>query len=225
MASASLSSVDFADIQGIVRFGYKYMTEACYVLLEIKDAGAARVWLGSAPISSAREQKPPPKTALQVAFTAAGLQALGVPLAVMSGFSSEFVSGMAGEDSRSRRLGDVGANAPVSWRWGSAGRIPHLVVMFFSEPDGLASWMSTLCDRAWDSAFHVVDTLATTNLHGKEPFGFTDGISEPELDWQFRQPFVADQLTYTNTIALGECLLGFKNEYRKIYGSSVHRSR
>ncbi|HMJ61032.1 MAG TPA: hypothetical protein VK493_04685, partial [Bryobacteraceae bacterium] len=76
MASASLSNIDFADvdfgdIQGIVRFGYKYMTEASYVLLEIQDAGAARVWLGSAPISSARVQKPAPTTALQVAFTAA----------------------------------------------------------------------------------------------------------------------------------------------------------
>jgi Dyp-type peroxidase family len=215
VASASLNSVDLADIQGIVRFGYKYMTEASYVLLEIKDAGAARVWLGSAPISSAREQKPPPKTALQLAFTAAGLQALGVPPTVMSGFSSEFVAGMAGEDSRSRRLGDVGANAPANWLWGSPGRTPHLLVMFFAEPDGLASWMRSLCDRAWDSAFRVIDTLATTDLHGKEPFGFTDGISEPALDWEFRRPFVADQLTYTNTIALGECLLGFKNEYGK----------
>jgi len=47
-----MNGVDFSDIQGIVRFGYKHMTEACYVLLEIKDAAAARIWLGSAPISS-----------------------------------------------------------------------------------------------------------------------------------------------------------------------------
>jgi Dyp-type peroxidase family len=215
VASASLTNVDFADIQGIVRFGYKHMTEACYVLLQIKDAKAARVWLGSAPISSAREQKPSPETALQVAFTAAGLQALSVPAAVMSRFSNEFLSGMTGEDSRSRRLGDVGANAPASWRWGSPGQMPHLVAMFFALPGGLGSWMGTLRDRAWESAFRVVDTLETTDLHGKEPFGFTDGVSEPELDWQLRRPFVADQLTYTNMIALGECLLGFRNEYGK----------
>jgi Dyp-type peroxidase family len=215
VASASLTPVDFADVQGIVRFGYKYMTEASYALLEINDANAARVWLGSAPISSAREQKPPPPAALQVAFTAPGLQALGVPGAVISGFSNEFISGMAGEDSRSRRLGDVGANAPASWRWGVAGTAPHLIVMFFAQPGGLTSWMNTLCDRAWDSAFRVIDTLPTTDLRGKEPFGFTDGISEPELDWEIRRPFVADQLMYTNTTALGECLLGFKNEYGK----------
>jgi Dyp-type peroxidase family len=216
VANASLSSVDFADIQGIVRFGYKYMTEACYLLLEIKDAGAARVWLAGAPVSSAREQKPPPATALQVAFTAPGLQALGVPPAVMAGFSSEFLSGMTGEESRSRRLGDFGANAPGNWRWGGNPRAtPHLVVMFFAQPGKLGAWMGALRDRIWESAFHVIHTLETTDLHGKEPFGFTDGISEPELDWELRRPFIADQLSYGNLIALGECLLGFKNEYGK----------
>ena len=33
VAGAFMNGVDFADIQGIVRFGYKHMTEACYVLL------------------------------------------------------------------------------------------------------------------------------------------------------------------------------------------------
>jgi Dyp-type peroxidase family len=209
-----MNGVDFSDIQGIVRFGYKHMTEACYVLLEIKDTAAARIWLGSAPISSANAQQPPPTTALQAAFTAAGLHALDVSARVMAGFSSEFLSGMTAEESRSRRLGDVGANSPASWRWGgNPAQTPHLVVMFFAAPSGLGPWMGTLRDRNWESAFRVIDTLETTDLHGKEPFGFTDGISEPELDWELRRPFVADQLTYTNRIALGECLLGFKNEY------------
>ena len=65
----------------------------------------------------------------------------------MSGFSNEFLSGMTAEESRSRRLGDVGANSPASWRWGGPGQTPHLVVMFFAQPGGLGSWMGTLCDR------------------------------------------------------------------------------
>lgn len=216
MASTSVSRVDFADIQGIVRFGYKHMTKACFLLLEIKDATAARVWLGRAPVSSAKEQKPPPPTALQIAFTASGLRAIGTPEAVLAGFSSEFLSGMTGEESRSRRLGDVGANAPAGWRWGgNPQHVPHLAAMFYAEPGRLNGWMSTLQDRIWESAFRVIDTLQTTDLHGREPFGFADGISEPELDWELRRPFVADQLTYTNQLALGECLLGFRNEYGK----------
>ena len=41
MAGAAVSAqapraVDYADVQGIVRFGYKHMTEACYLLLRIR---------------------------------------------------------------------------------------------------------------------------------------------------------------------------------------------
>ena len=67
------NAVDFGDVQGVVRYGYKHMTEACYYLLRIKDAAAARAWLRTAPISSAAESKPPPSVATQVAFTARGL--------------------------------------------------------------------------------------------------------------------------------------------------------
>jgi deferrochelatase/peroxidase EfeB len=208
-------SVDLGDIQGLVRFGYKHLTEAKFVLLQIADVVAARVWLGSAPVSTAREQQPPPETALQVAFTAGGLLALGVPPAVVSGFSHEFLVGMAAEPSRSRRLGDVGVNEPAQWLWGGAGPVPHLVAMFFAQKGKLDPWMGTLCDRAWQTAFRVVNYLETSDLEGKEHFGFADGISQPSLDWDLKRPFVADQLTFTNLLALGEFLLGYRNEYGK----------
>ena len=47
------SAVDDADVQGIVRFGYRRMTEATYALARIKNVEAARAWLRSAPITSA----------------------------------------------------------------------------------------------------------------------------------------------------------------------------
>src|SRR5882757_3061076 len=160
-ANTPASNVDLGDIQGLVRFGYKHMIEAKFVLLQITDVVAARVWLGSAPVSTAREQQPPPETALQIAFTASGLLALGVPQEVASGFSNEFLTGMAGEQSRSRRLGDTGVNEPAQWLWGSGDRVPHLVVMFFAQPGKLDAWMGTLRDRAWQTAFRVVNYLET----------------------------------------------------------------
>ena len=39
--SANASAVDFSDIQGIVRFGYGQLKEATFLLLKIRDAGAA----------------------------------------------------------------------------------------------------------------------------------------------------------------------------------------
>ena len=117
----SASVVDYSDIQGVVRFGYGPLTEASFLLLKIRDARIARSWLSTAPIASAVELTKAPQTALQVAFTREGLQALGVADDVMAGFSAEFLSGMSGQESRSRRLGDVGANSPQGWRWGGSG--------------------------------------------------------------------------------------------------------
>ena len=79
--------VDYGDVQGLVRFGYKRMSEASYALVRVKSVAAARSWLRSAPISSAATIDPPPSTAMHVAFTATGLEALGVSASVLAGFS------------------------------------------------------------------------------------------------------------------------------------------
>ena len=57
------SMVDYADVQGPVRFGYGHMTSASYALVRVKNKAAAKAWLRSAPITTAVAQKPPPKTA------------------------------------------------------------------------------------------------------------------------------------------------------------------
>jgi deferrochelatase/peroxidase EfeB len=208
------SQIDYSDVQGLVRFGYKSMTEACYVLLRIRDLEAARSWLGVASITTAVEVDPPPSTAMQVAFTAAGLKALGVADAVLSGFSSEFLAGMM-EESRSRRLGDVGNSAPSQWVWGNSDRVPHLVVMFLAKPGLLEKFVATSTGKAWNDAFEVLRSLDTSDLGGFEPFGFTDGISQPQLDWAQERDVAGGQLYYTNMAALGEFLLGYRNEYNK----------
>ncbi|GAC1402583.1 MAG: peroxidase [Candidatus Velthaea sp.] len=207
--------LDFADVQGIVRFGYKHMTEACYFLLRIKDLVAARAWLLAAPITNAAEQTPPPPVALQVAFTSPGLAALHVPAAVIAGFSNEFITGMAEDESRSRRLGDVGTNAPSTWRWGAGAGVPHLIIMAFAQAGGLAAYTSGLTDRIWDEAFEVVTCLNTSDLGGIEPFGFTDGVSQPVPDWERTRDATGFQYTYGNLVALGEILLGYRNEYHR----------
>src|SRR4029079_15403255 len=96
-AAMTYSMVDYADVQGLVRFGYGRMTSASYALVRVKDVASAKAWLRAAPGTSAVEQKPPPTTALQIAFTAPGLTRLGLPPSVIKGFSREFRGGMAQE--------------------------------------------------------------------------------------------------------------------------------
>jgi deferrochelatase/peroxidase EfeB len=208
------SEVDYSDVQGLVRFGYGKMKEGSYVHLRVKDVTAARAWLRNARITSAVATTPPPSTAMQVAFTAAGLQALGVAPSVLAGFSAEFLTGMA-EENRARRLGDIGSNAPSQWEWGYATNSPHLMVMFYAEPGRLQAFVHDSKGNAWDAAFEEQRWLGTGDLDGVEPFGFTDGISQPQIDWERRRDVTSPQLDYGNAVALGEFLLGYPNEYNK----------
>ena len=208
----TVSSIDYSDVQGLVRYGFGGMTECCFYLVKVKDARAASSWLTSAPVTTAEEKSPPPTRALQIAFTSGGLEALGVPAEVIQGFSSEFVSGMTGDENRSRRLGDSGANTPDSWRWGHEENVPHLLIMIYAKQD-LSSWEQSVKSEPWDAAFEVIDRLATSQLGEREPFGFVDGISQPSVDFDRRRRVSGDQLQYSNLLALGEFLLGYPNEY------------
>lgn len=214
MASVAMTKADYADVQGLVRFGYGKMTRASYALVQVKDATAARSWLRSAPVTNAVAMDPPPKTALNVAFTALGLRALGVTESIIAAFSHEFRAGMA-QESRARQLGDVGNNAPSNWKWGNSGREPHAVVMFFAEPRAFDSFVRNSTGPAWSEGFGEPHWLETENLDGVEPFGFADGISQPQIDWERQRDVTQPQIDYSNVVAIGEFLLGYPNEYNK----------
>ena len=210
-----MREVDYADVQGLVRFGYGQMTNASYLLVRVKNTDAAKAWLRSAPVTTAVAQKPPPKIATNIAFTAPGLEALGVPEPIIAAFSHEFVGGMA-QESRSRQLGDVGQNAPSNWLWGNQGEEPHALVMFFGQPAEFDSFVQGSKDQNWNAAFEEMTSLGTSNLDGDEPFGFADGISQPQIDWEQQLKRPCTQMGYTNVVALGEFLLGYPNEYGKV---------
>ena len=207
------AAVELDDIQGLVRFGYKYHTQTCFLLLRVKDPDAARAWLGSAPVSSASAAPSPPATALQLALSSEGLRALGVASDIVESFSAEFVSGMGSEPSRARRLGDVGTNAPGQWQWGTGARVPHVLVLLYALPGQLDAWQR-LIEAQCAAGFDTLARLPCGDMRGFEPFGFVDGISQPLADWNRERPVVdAEQPNYSNLTCLGEFLLGYPNEY------------
>ena len=207
------TAVDLGDIQGLVRFAYKHHTEAIFLLLRIKDPAAARQWIAAAPVASAQTQDPLPPTVLQLAFTHAGLRALELPEDIAAAFSMEFVDGMSGNPNRSHRLGDVGPNDTAQWEWGAAGRIPHVGVFLYALRGRLKPWQDAI-EVQIEPGFELMGRLSTSDMGGLEPFGFIDGISQPQLDWGRERAVLDDkQLSYTNLSCLGEYLLGYPNEY------------
>ena len=159
-------SVELDDVQGLVRFGYKHLTEACFLLLRVKDPAAARAWLAQAPITNAIKADPLPQTALHVAFTSEGLRALEVACDLREGFSAEFVAGMASDAARARRLGDVGANDPSSWRWGAGERVPHVAVLLYAKSGRLAAWEREI-EAQCAAGFVRIERLSTSDDTGQ----------------------------------------------------------
>jgi deferrochelatase/peroxidase EfeB len=212
--SSGISAVDRGDIQGLAAFAYNKLTQARYVLAQVKDPAAARRWCAHANASTAELLPAAPDTAMQLAFTAEGLRALGIAENVLAGFSPEFIEGMAGSDNRSRRLGDIGRNTPHYWLWGKKETAPHIAVLLYAKT-ALDAWQRTVLGDRWLEAFRTLGCLETSDMGGVEPFGFRDGISQPVLDWPRQREVNGDQLQYTNIVSLGEFILGYPNEYGK----------
>lgn len=209
------SDFNFEDLQGLLRFGHGKLTETCFMLLNITDVDAAKQWLSTAPVSRAIATDPPPDTALQIAFSVEGLRALKLKESVIADFSDEFITGMAGDESRSRRLGDVGNNAPEYWEWGgNKTKVPHILLLLYARKDGLESWCATVEGEYFSRAFQLLSQLPTQHIGEIEPFGFADGISQPTIDWMQTQSVdLHERDRYSNLLAAGEMVLGYPNEY------------
>lgn len=207
--------MEFEDVQGILRFSHNHLKSAGFLLLRVTDPGAAKAWLATAPVTNAAAVDPPPNRALQIALTCEGLKALNVTDSIIQGFSVEFVAGMHGDENRSLRLGDIGDSAPAKWLWGAEQNLPHILIMLYADPAEFEEWRRQILNEC-ATGFNLIDhgNLDTTDMHGREPFGFVDGISQPSIDWQGeRVTRTQEEIEYTNLSCLGEFLLGYPNEY------------
>ena len=159
--------VERPDIQAFAYTGFGSLSGAAYLLLRVVDAPSARGFLGELKIASIEDlEQAKLAEATQCAITAAGLRALGVDESVVSRFNPEFVEGMAGNPNRSRRLGDIGANAPDKWTWGVGDREPHALLMLFARPESIGDLVRETREAAERSGFAAIEALPTDG-HGR----------------------------------------------------------
>lgn len=220
-AAGGLVPEALADIQGLVTSGFGHLPCSAYLFLRVAEPAAGRNWLGgllpdlttSAPWPHRADgsvRKPAETRCL--ALAAGGLRALGLTDGVLETFPLEFVEG-ADSPERSRILGDVGPSEPALWEVGGRAN-PVDAILILNAVD--RSSLERLTEREvarWETAGAgpvVGREVGQVATHGREHFGFRDGIARVEL-----------QRVHGQGIQDGEFVLGYANEYGYLPASPV----
>ncbi len=216
------------DIQSLVLTGFPEHDHACFVLLAVVNPALARQWVARLAGIVSTTAVRPKQGAVNVAFTAAGLRALGLPAEAIATFQIEFQEGMAGrspppasagtaESHRSRILGDTGASDPATWVWGGPAQpATHaLLTIYATSADELAQLLEAERSQYQGlKELYVRDTLKLPDR--REHFGFADGIAQPDVEGsgaRTRKDGAA------SPVKAGEFVLGYTNEYGKLPAS------
>jgi Dyp-type peroxidase family len=213
---APLPGVETGDIQGNVLHGYgKKLPCARYVPVCVPHAEAGRELLKGllANVTRADHWKDAPPRALNIAISHRGLQALGVPAALLRRFPPEFVEGMA---ARAHRLGDAGPGAPEHWD-AELRAVELLVIEYAADPDQLQRGHAQLESEAKAAGVALGRPIDAALLpKSREHFGYRDGLGQPAIDLA---PSANDagqgvraRFGRERSLALGEFVHGYRDE-------------
>ncbi len=179
-ADMALAAIDLDAIQGNVLPGFDVQHQAL-VFVAFPDSAAGRAWIAALqPMVTAGSQVAGASGAMvNLAFTHAGLSALGLPSADLGSFPDAFREGMR---RRADLLGDRGESDPASWPQ-VYRQSSHAVVIVAAHDvaaiDGAVEVQRRLAIAHRVEVVHVQRGDARADQPGHEHFGFRDGISQP----------------------------------------------
>jgi deferrochelatase/peroxidase EfeB len=226
--------IDWKEVQGIVLSGYPDKRSTRYYLLTIVDVAAARAWLsdelkrgtisfaddhmkaeGQKKAEDGKKAKDGENAdrSVNIAFTRAGLEKMGLLQDAVDTFPWDFRDGMA-SPLRRRILGDFDRNDPSKWEWGRCDQDLHILVMVHAKKTKLATCAAKLEGR-WKSVFlQPPIELSEGYLPNdtREHFGFADGLSQPAIETSPRSQKLRERGDVDGIIQPGEFILGYVNE-------------
>ena len=179
-------TVDFRDVQGLVRFGYKHLKAARYAVVRVRNPAAARAWLRQAPVTNAEYVQPPPPVGAargpHRGRPRRARRAGGRPGRVFARVPRRHggratAPAVSATWAPTRPRGGDGAAAPAS---------PHLLVMFFTRGADTLDGVRRAHRRAPRSPTRSTCGRCSRRRISTaiEPFGFADGMSQPAIDWE-----------------------------------------
>jgi Dyp-type peroxidase family len=219
-----MTEIDVSDIQGFAIRGYNF-PYARYLLLELGEPKAARVWLKELlKVITTGERwdiSKKPITTVNIAFTHRGLVKLDLPLASLLSFPLEFQQGMK---ARNQILGDQGKNGPEHWDqvW-HRGEVHAWLAVNGRDPAALNQRCREMIDlfvgtggasllETQDAGAIAIDGQVTP----KEHFGYTDGFGNPDFRGVERDSIPGQGKLSPHggwePLATGEFLLGYPDE-------------
>ncbi len=214
---SSPARVDLADIQGNVLRGYTHPS-AAYLFLRIVDPDRARALMTRMlprwrPPSRGPTGLRTPRCTLP---SPAGLSALGVPDDVLDSFPDEFREGMA---ARAERLGDRGPSAPEHWEAGLGTGEAHVLVTVYAVDDERLDAAREALRGVGPGAGAVTvvhEQRAAALDGGRDHFGFSDGIAQPDVQGSGVAPRPGDGQPDGaggwRAVRTGEFLHGYEDE-------------
>ena len=235
-APASPSSLDSTEIPGLVFGGFSPLHHGQALLLKLTGDRAANWLRAIAPSLTYGERRPDLATAATlVAFSRTGLEALGLDRRDLETFPPAFLNGMA-HPARARALGDVGADAPGRWTWGSGAKEAGAILLVYAKTaDDLEQLVVKRTAELERFGQEIIGCVMFKPLRGqqnitsvavqkveddrgngdlaREPFGFADGISQPIIRGTRRWTRIRDA---SHLVEPGEFVLGYPDNGRRI---------
>lgn len=200
--------VDLSAVQALVLKPYRRLV-CRHLIFHFGDGAGARVFLGELAqhvTMADMEQGAAPDPLLNVGITYNGLAALGVDPALLAKFDAVF---KLGPRTVNQALGDVrdSRSDPVNWWEGQfQTQDVHCVVHLYA-------WSDEAAQEATQFVRQLAGGRAVTELiprqdgtilqgrwyvRGQMHFGYTDGISHPDICWDDDAPTAPAQINFRN---------------------------
>jgi Dyp-type peroxidase family len=219
-------AIAYGDVQGTILRGYR-VDLARHFILSITDAPKTGVVIGALVdgadglprITTAARWTVKPECFVNLAFTAAGLTALGVTAEQLSTFDAAFQRGAA-SSTTANIVGDVGASAPANWIGGlSNGAEVHAVLSLWVDDDpAVLEAVSIHLRAAFAGCVRELSSHDAKALpHNMVHFGYRDGIAQPTVVGAPPRKAKHDSPDDQPAVATGEFLLGYTNETPGVY--------
>jgi Dyp-type peroxidase family len=192
VTTASVSTLPFADIQGLILRGYN-MAIVRHFVLRIDKADRAKVFIDklvsgneqiSPQITGAAQWEKKPSYCLNIGFTYQGLKALKLQgdFAFSSDYFKPFIEGAA---VRSKNIGDWGENAPENWQGELGTDKVHILLSVHAQDYNVLELVSGNLRALFKQgeAIHELSHFDGAQLpDSKVHFGFKDGIAQPIIE-------------------------------------------